>query len=89
MSRRLAIAAVVTALLALTGCTAPAPEPIVIPDSAPPPDSAAPAFPLVDAGPTGVRVEDGDDWSLPEWVRPASNSGFFSEEASQHGARRF
>lgn len=41
-----------------------------------------PAFPLVDAGPDGVRITDGDDWSLPAWVRPAVNSGFFSEDAS-------
>ncbi len=37
---------------------------------------------FVDAGPTGVRVSEGDDWTLPAWVRPAGNSGFFSEDAS-------
>ncbi|MEV4678107.1 MULTISPECIES: hypothetical protein [Actinomadura] len=30
----------------------------------------------------GVRVRAGDDWTLPGWVRPSPNSGFFSEEAA-------
>jgi len=29
-----------------------------------------------------VSVVAGDDWSLPGWVSPAADSGFFSEEAS-------
>jgi len=29
-----------------------------------------------------VVVADGVDWSMPEWVRPAEFSGFFSESAS-------
>ena len=37
---------------------------------------------FVDAGPEGVSVSDGDDWTLPAYVRPAANSGYFSEEAS-------
>lgn len=37
---------------------------------------------FVGAGPDGVQVIDGDDWSLPADARPAQNSGFFSEEAS-------
>ena len=30
----------------------------------------------------GVTVRPGDDWSLPGWVRPSTNSGLFSEEAA-------
>ncbi|QKW37087.1 hypothetical protein HUT06_26310 [Actinomadura sp. NAK00032] len=30
----------------------------------------------------GVQVRAGDDWTLPGWVRPSPNSGFFSEEAA-------
>ncbi len=41
-----------------------------------------PRHPYVGAGPAGVTVADGDDWSLPERVRPAPNSGYFSEDAS-------
>ncbi|MBO2458426.1 hypothetical protein [Actinomadura violacea] len=29
-----------------------------------------------------VRIRPGDDWTLPGWVRPSSNSGFFSEQSS-------
>ena len=69
-------------VLALAGCTMTAPEPL--------PTAAGgdgveldigPRHPFVDAGPTGVTIVDGDDWSLPEWVRPAANSGYFSEDA--------
>lgn len=49
---------------------------------APNPDTDGPQTAFVDAGDTGVTVADGDDWTLPDWVRPASNSGFFSEDAS-------
>ncbi|TPW72794.1 hypothetical protein [Schumannella sp. 10F1B-5-1] len=38
-----------------------------------------PQYELLGAGPDGVTVRKGDDWSLPGWARPASNSGFFSE----------
>ena len=47
-----------------------------------PPPSDGPDAAFVDAGPTGVRIEDGDDWTVPAWVRPAANSGMFSEEAA-------
>lgn len=30
-----------------------------------------------------VVVADGDDWTLPDWVRPAADSGFFSEDAAE------
>lgn len=39
-----------------------------------------PRHDLVDASPDTPTVVDGDDWSLPEWTRPAPNSGYFSEE---------
>ncbi|MDL4816289.1 hypothetical protein [Actinomadura opuntiae] len=29
-----------------------------------------------------VRIGPGDDWTLPAWVRPSPNSGFFSEQAA-------
>ncbi|SFO56952.1 hypothetical protein SAMN04489713_107196 [Actinomadura madurae] len=35
-----------------------------------------------DAVTGGVRVRAGDDWTLPGWVRPSANSGFFSEKAA-------
>lgn len=80
--------ALVVALLA--GCTSAAPA--TAPTSQPPlptptagsastPDPG-PSQPFVDAGASGVTVAAGDDWTLPDWVRPASDSGFFSEEAS-------
>ena len=78
--RAAAVAGTLVIGVVLTGCTTP--PVLVLPEAAPPADAAAPVFPLVDAGPSGVSVVDGDDWSMPEWARPASNSGFFSEEAS-------
>lgn len=69
--------AVLVAMLALAGCTTPAP---VHPD--PPRDTDGPDAAFVDAGPDGVTIAEGDDWSLPGWVRPATNSGFFSEDES-------
>lgn len=44
----------------------------------------------MDAAPSGPRypltgdlaIVDGIDWRMPEWARPAPNSGFFSESAS-------
>jgi hypothetical protein len=78
--RRLLAAAALVALLA--GCTAPtAPAPSPTP-SGPPRDTGGPDAAFIDAGDTGVTITDGDDWTLPGWVRPASNSGFFSEDAS-------
>jgi len=45
-------------------------------------DPSGPEFPST--VPTGRRpvVADGDDWTMPAWVRPAAYSGFFSEQAS-------
>lgn len=45
-------------------------------------DPSGPEFPST--VPTGNRpvVADGDDWTMPAWVRPAAYSGFFSEQAS-------
>ena len=71
----LRIAALVAAASILGGCTAVS----AVPQN-PAVDSDGPDFDFVDAGPTGVAIADGDDWSLPEWVRPAKNSGFFSED---------
>ena len=62
---------------ALAGCTATAPAP-----SEPAADTAGPDAAFIDAGDTGVTTTDGDDWTLPAWARPASNSGFFSEDAT-------
>src|SRR5690554_1926229 len=80
--RDAAVAFAVAAVLALTGCTVVNGDPLpggaeldVVLDVGPRTD-------FVDAGPDGVRVVDGDDWTLPEHVRPAENSGYFSEEAS-------
>ncbi|WBU36746.1 hypothetical protein [Homoserinibacter sp. YIM 151385] len=65
---------------AMTACTAsPAPDPAASRSAL---DTDGPDFPFVDAGESGVEIADGDDWSMPEWVRPAANSGYFSEEAS-------
>ena len=41
-----------------------------------------PGAEFIAAGPTGVSVADGDDWTLPAYARPAGNSGLFSEETS-------
>jgi len=45
-------------------------------------DADGPDFAFVDAGPDGYHLAAGDDWSLPDWVTPAPNSGYFSEDAS-------
>ncbi len=76
---RASVVAFAVAVAALVGCTVnPAPLPSGGPDGI---DlDVGPRFPLVDAG-DGVSIADGDDWSLPDWVRPAANSGYFSEEA--------
>jgi hypothetical protein len=88
-------AAVVAALLLMPACTQGSRQ-STTPASfgataSPTPDAttpgtaqAGPGSAFVDAGPTGVRVAEGDDWTLPSWVRPAVNSGFFSEDASAH-----
>lgn len=67
----------------MTGCTAASGPSSTTPAARTGPGPHA-AF--IDAGQTGVRIEDGDDWTLPAWARPAPNSGFFSEEASPSDA---
>ncbi|MEO8094248.1 MAG: hypothetical protein ABI632_04850 [Pseudolysinimonas sp.] len=76
--KRLVIAAAVVA--ALAGCTA-TPTPTAPPTSSAS-DADGPDAAFVDAGASGVTITNGDDWTLPGWVRPATNSGFFSEDAS-------
>jgi hypothetical protein len=46
-------------------------------------DTDGPAYDLIE--PTGERplVRDGQDWTMPGWVRPAEFSGFFSEDAAE------
>ena len=79
--RRLRIVAAAAAVLALAGCTVSAPEPLPTAGGDVIDLDVGPRTSFVDAGPSGVTVADGDDWSLPGWVRPAPNSGYFSEEA--------
>jgi len=79
--RRLRIVAAAAAVLALAGCTVSAPEPLPTAGGDGIDLDVGPRTSFVDAGPSGVTVADGDDWSLPGWVRPAPNSGYFSEEA--------
>ena len=76
-----ASALAVVAVLALTGCTVTAPEPLPTAGGDGIELDVGPRHPFVDASATGVTIVDGDDWSLPGWVRPAPNSGYFSEEA--------
>lgn len=64
-----------------SGCT-PAGSPRKPSVPLPSADTNGPDFDFIQPGPTGVTIADGDDWSLPGWVRPAPNSGFFSEDAS-------
>ncbi|MGV8969879.1 MAG: hypothetical protein ACOH1J_05465 [Microbacteriaceae bacterium] len=67
---------VLTMLVSMAACAPETPvKPLVF-------DTDGPDFAFVDAGADGYTVSDGDDWSLPEWVRPAPNSGYFSEETS-------
>jgi hypothetical protein len=80
MSRELraaAIAGTLAVALLVTGCSGPAPQPKPTPPNGDGPDAA-----FIDAGPDGLTIVDGDDWTLPGWIRPAANSGFFSEDAS-------
>jgi len=76
-----ASALAVVAVLALTGCTVTAPEPLPTAGGDGIELDVGPRHPFVDAGATGVTIVDGDDWSLPGWVLPAPNSGYFSEVA--------
>lgn len=76
-----ALVGVVVVVALLSGCTTPAPPVPTVPVA----DADGPDFALVEPGASGVTVADGDDWTLPDWVRPAPNSGFFSEDASASG----
>lgn len=77
-----ALAAATALIMALVGCTSIA-EPL--PTGAPLDAEAdvGPGADFVAAGSSGVTIVDGDDWTLPASVRPAQNSGFFSEETSE------
>jgi hypothetical protein len=79
-SRIASLVALGLVVAALSGCTVkPGPLPTGGPSGI---DlDVGPRSAFVDAGPDGVSIADGDDWSLPEWVRPAPNSGYFSEDA--------
>ncbi|AYF97631.1 hypothetical protein D7I47_04725 [Protaetiibacter intestinalis] len=66
---------------ALAGCTVSAPEPLPTAGGDGIDLDVGPRAAFVDADATGVTIADGDDWTLPDWVRPAANSGYFSEEA--------
>ncbi|MDQ0643979.1 hypothetical protein [Microbacterium murale] len=81
MHRRVAAAAAAIVLASLPGCTMTSE---VLPDggSLDVDLDVGPRTEFIDAGPDGVRVVDGDDWTLPQRARPAPNSGYFSEEAS-------
>ena len=81
--------ALVVALAAalLAGCTSAVPNASPAthrptPASSAPAPAPGPSAAFVDGGPSGVQVAAGDDWTLPDWVRPASGSGFFSESAT-------
>ena len=80
-ARALVVAAALFAVLAMTACTSGA-APLPISHTPPPVDTDGPDAAFVDAGPTGVTIAYGDDWTLPAWVRPAPNSGLFSEDKS-------
>ena len=69
------------AVFALTGCTVTAPAPLPTAGGGGIELDVGPRHPFIDADGTGIAIMDGDDWSLPGWVRPAPNSGYFSEEA--------
>lgn len=76
--RRITAAVIAVALLAtMTACT---PETPVKPPAT---DTDGPDFAFVEPGADGYTIADGDDWSLPEWARPAPNSGYFSEDGSE------
>lgn len=78
--RRLGVLTVLLSL-GLAACSTP-PEPTPAPIETPAADSAGPDAPFIDADTMGVNVAPGDDWTLPANARPATNSGFFSEEAA-------
>lgn len=77
-------------MLALTVCSPASSAPSLTPSaSVSPPasvtaadDPTGPRYPAsVPAGAKPV-VHTGDDWTMPAWARPATFSGFFSEDAS-------
>ncbi|MFF2051409.1 hypothetical protein ACFVU2_07385 [Leifsonia sp. NPDC058194] len=76
-----AAALLATATMALVACTPSAPPPSTATSGSPRLDDG-PDRPFVTAGPSGVTVREGDDWTLPAGVRPTAASGFFSEQAS-------
>ena len=78
---RLPVAVAAAVVLALAGCTMTGPAPLPTAGGDGIDLDIGPRHPFVDAGDAGVTIADGDDWSLPAWVRPAANSGYFSEEA--------
>lgn len=80
--REVAAVAAAVVLASLSGCTVTGEA--ALPDGGPLEVEldVGPQAEFVDAGPDGVRVVDGDDWTLPQGARPAQNSGFFSEDAS-------
>lgn len=67
-------------LAVIAACT-PAPAPIPTGAAGGIDADVGPRSAFVDAAPGTPTIVDGDDWSLPEWVRPAANSGYFSEES--------
>lgn len=81
-SRPLLVAAALTLIGLMTACTPAPSDPAATPSALPAVDTDGPDFPFVDAEDGTATVVDGDDWSMPDWVRPAANSGFFSEDAS-------
>lgn len=82
MRREVSAVVAVAALLALGGCAMNPVAPLPTGAELDVDLDVGPRASFVDAGPDGVRVVDGDDWTLPDRVRPAENSGLFSEEAS-------
>ena len=81
MTRSARAVALAVALGLLTGC-APSADPLQTGASLDTRADVGPRADFVDAGGSGVTIVDGDDWTLPASVRPAQNSGFFSEETS-------
>ena len=82
MRREVSAVVAVAALLALGGCAMNPVAPLPTGAELDVDLDVGPRASFVDAGPDGVRVVDGDDWTLPDRVRPAEHSGLFSEEAS-------
>ncbi len=94
--RMMCLAAAVALSFAAAGCmstvpsTTPSSEPSTAPGREPLATGTAP--PLTTPGreplatgtapaPAAVEITEGDDWSMPGWVLPATGTGFFSEDA--------